>query len=73
MVIRVFAVSRAKCYEFELVSGEKRTPIVGAYLPPSTLEHLEDLETAFNRFSGHDVVLMRDLNVDLDVLGDERC
>ena len=34
----------------EVVTGRKRTPLIGTYLPPSTLEHLPDLEEAMTRF-----------------------
>ena len=30
----------------KIVTGLTRTPLVGAYLPPSTLDHLSDLEEA---------------------------
>ena len=46
-----------------LVTGLIRTPLVGAYLPPSTLEYLPDLEEALKRFK--DPIVLGDLNVDL--------
>ena len=36
----------------EIFTGHTRTPIVGAYLPPSTLEHLPDLYEALQHFKG---------------------
>ena len=46
-----------------IVTGLTRTPLVGAYLPLSTLEHLPDLEEALQRFRGP--IYLRGLNVDL--------
>ena len=34
----------------EVITDGKRTPIIGAYLPPSTLDHLPDLEEALSCF-----------------------
>ena len=35
----------------KVISGGNRTPLVGAYPPPpSTLEHLPDMEEALDRF-----------------------
>ena len=48
----------------DIVTGLTRTPLAGAYLPPSTLKHLTDLEEALQRFM--EPIFLRDLNVDLD-------
>ena len=48
----------------KLVTRLIRTPLVGAYLPPSTLEHLPDLEEALKRFK--DPIVLGGLNVDLN-------
>ena len=48
-----------------LVSGTQRTPIIGVYLPPSTLEDLPALTIALSRFPAHKPLLLGDLNVDL--------
>ena len=37
---------RTNVVSCEIVSGHTRTPLVGAYLPSSTLEHLPDGDTA---------------------------
>ena len=34
----------------EVIINRQRTPIIGAHLPPSTLEHLTDLEDTLTRF-----------------------
>ena len=47
------------------------TPLVGAYLPLSTLEHLPDLEEALELFK--DTKVLGDLNVDLDEARIPRC
>ena len=36
----------------EIVSGGQRTPLIGVYLPPSTLDHITDLEEALKRLPG---------------------
>ena len=48
----------------KFVTRITQTPLVGAYLPPSTLEHLPDLEEALKRFK--DPITLGDLNMDLD-------
>ena len=48
----------------ENVTGLTQTPLIGAYLPPLTLEHLPDLEEALRRF--RDPIFLRDLTVELD-------
>ena len=35
---------------FEIVFGRQKTPIIIAYLPPSTLGRLPDLEESLNLF-----------------------
>ena len=47
-----------------LVSGTSRTHIVGAYLPPSTLKHLPELEAALSRYPDLKPMLFGDLNAD---------
>ena len=46
-----------------IVTGLTRTPLIGTYLPLSTLEHLPDLEGALQRFGDH--IVLVDLNMDL--------
>ena len=36
----------------KLVAGNQQTPLIGEYLPPSTLDKLTYLEEALNRFLG---------------------
>ena len=50
----------------EVVTGTYRTPIVGAYLLPSTLAHLSNLEEDLELFRGQDLIMLGDINVDLD-------
>ena len=49
----------------DVSTGIKRTPLVGAYLPSSTLEHLPDLEEVLTRFKDQDPVVLGDLNNDI--------
>ena len=46
----------------KIVSGGKWTPLIGAFPPPSNIDHLPDLEEALNRFLGRNYILMGDLN-----------
>ena len=55
---------RTNVVSCELVTGIIRTPLVDAYLPPSTLEYLPDLEEALKSFK-YPIVLGY-LNVDLE-------
>jgi len=65
---------------FELVSGWRRTPMIGGYIPPNDMTTLPHISAALSRFSEHRdakrLVLLGDLNVDLsypdgDVRGTE--
>ena len=49
---------------FELVSGDQRTPLIRAYLLPSTLDSLPDLEEVLNLFPVREPVVLGDLNAD---------
>ena len=49
----------------EIIAGVKRTPLIGAYLPPSTLEHLPGIEEALTRFRYQDPIATGDLNTDI--------
>ena len=46
----------------EIVAGEKRTPLTGNYLMPSTLEHFLDLEEALTQLWYQDAIVIGDLN-----------
>ena len=48
----------------DIITGLTRTPLVGAYLPLLTLEHLPDLDEALKRF--RDPIVLGDLNMDLE-------
>ena len=51
-----------KVVSSEVITDWKLTLIIGAYLPPYTLEHLPDLEEALTRFWYQDTIFMEDLN-----------
>jgi hypothetical protein len=57
---------------FELVTGRRHTPIVGAHIPPADLETIEHITRAMERFPGRDPLLLGDLNVDLGSFLDPR-
>ena len=48
----------------EIFTGLTRTPLVGAYLPPSTLEQIPEIEDDLQRF--REPIVLGDLNVDLN-------
>ena len=48
-----------------LVSGDQRTLLIGAYLPPNSLADLAYLEEALQRYPKYTPILMGDLNIDL--------
>ena len=52
----------------KFVSGDQQTPLIRAYLPPSTLNNLPDLEESLNCFPGRDPVVLGDINVDIGLL-----
>ena len=49
----------------KIVTWPTRTPLVGAYLPLSMMEHLLDIEEALQLFKGWDTIVLGDLNVEL--------
>ena len=49
----------------KVINYEKRTPTIGTYLPPSTLENLPDLEEALTCFRYQDPIVLGDLNDDI--------
>ena len=50
----------------EVINGGKRTLLIGAYLPNSTLENLTYLEEALTRFRDQYPIVLGDLNVNID-------
>ena len=48
----------------EIVSVNRLMPIIGAYLPPSTLDNLPNLEESLNIFLGRYPVILGELNAD---------
>ena len=49
-----------------IFAGHTRTPLIGAYLPPLTMEHLPYFEEALQIFKGMDPIVLGYFNVDLD-------
>ena len=52
---------------YKVVARNQRTPLIGGYITPLTLEQLPDLEEALNRFPGREPVVL-DPNADIDRL-----
>ena len=50
----------------KIVTGTTRNPLVGAHLPPLTLEHLSGVEEELQQFKGWYPIVLGDLNVGLD-------
>ena len=48
----------------KIFGDSKGTPLIGTYLPPSTLENLLDLEEAMTWFEYQDPIVLWDLNAD---------
>ena len=46
--------------------GNRHLPMVGAYIPPSKISTLVNIDQALNRFRGYSPILMGDLNANLD-------
>jgi endonuclease/exonuclease/phosphatase family metal-dependent hydrolase len=58
---------------FELVTGSRRIPAVGAYVPPADLSTMEFVNRAMEALpQGLRPLLLGDLNVDLDDLRNDR-
>jgi hypothetical protein len=56
-----------------LVTGTRRIPLVGVYIPPADISTLEHVNAALSRFGdGPAPILLGDLNVDLDQPEDDR-
>ena len=49
----------------KVVTGSKRTLLIFAYLPPSTLDHLLYLEEFLTRFQDQDHILLGYLNANI--------
>ena len=57
---------------FKIVSGIQRIPLIGAYLPMTTLCHLPNLGEALNFFPGRYPIVLRDLNADVFWMGNSQ-
>ena len=51
---------RPNMVSYEVATNIKRTLIIGAYLPPSTLEHSPELQEALTRLRDQDTILLGD-------------
>ena len=54
-----------KMVSCEIAADRKMTPLIGAYLPTSTLEHLPGLEEALTRFKDQDPIMLGEINGDI--------
>ena len=50
---------------YKVVTGRKRTLLIGAYLPHYNLEIFPDLEEALKRFRDQDLIVLGDPNVEI--------
>ena len=50
---------------YEIFAGRKMIPVIDAYLPASTLEHLQELEEALPRFQYQDPIVLGDLKTNI--------
>ena len=56
----------------EINISNQQMPLIGAYLPPSTIYHLPDLEEALNRFPDRDPIILGEINADIGLLRNSR-
>ena len=56
----------------EVVIDRKKTPIVGTYLPPSTLGHLLDLDEALSCFRDQNSIMLGDISAGIGTLQNPR-
>ena len=59
---RFHGPNKVRC---DIVSGDQETPLIGVYLPPSTLYHLLDLEENFYLFIGRYPIVLGNLNAEI--------
>ena len=57
---------------FEIVSDRQHTPLIRAYLPLSTLDHLPYLEESLNRLLWRESIVIGDLSADIGRLKNPR-
>jgi hypothetical protein len=56
-----------------IISGDKKMPLIGAYLSPTSLDSLPDFEEALTRFNGYtNLVVAGDFNADIHDLTEPR-
>jgi hypothetical protein len=48
-----------------ITTGQRKYPVIGAYIPPTDTTTLAFISEASNRFAGQPIILMGDINVDL--------
>ena len=53
---------------WDIVAGDQQNPLIGSYLPQSTLDPLPNLEDVLNRLTGRYPVVLGDLNTDIACL-----
>ena len=56
---------RPNVVSLKLVTENQQTPLIGPYLPLSTLYHLTYLEEVLNRFLVRDPIVLGDLDPDI--------
>ena len=49
----------------EILSGGQQNPLIGLYLPRTTLDQLHGFEEAINKFLGRDYIIIGHLNKDI--------
>ena len=71
-IIESMRLNRPNVVSFKLVAGDQRTQLIGAYLPPSTLDLLPDLEEALNLLPGREPIILGYINVGIRRLSNPR-
>ena len=65
-ILELTRFHRPNVVSCEDIRGTSRTPIIGVYLPPTTLDHLPNLEESLESFQFQDPILKGGINLDLD-------
>ena len=60
--------SGSNVVSYKILTSRQRNPIIGAYLPPSTLDQLPDIWESLYQLPGREFIVIGKLNADIDRL-----
>ena len=64
--LRVNMLQWVKYVSCKVITNRKQTPIIGKYLPTSTLEHVPDFEDSMKRFQAQYPIVLGEMSVNID-------